>query len=230
MALALDDRLDALTTALNHMSHQVEKLVKDSLTLVGGVDIDELAKDVIRGDLVIDRQEVEIEEKAIEMLALHQPRAGDLRVIVAVLKINNDLERIGDHAANIARAAGRLGRLETKVPVPPELGEMGRIACGMLGDALDAFVHESTDEAAAVRERDDRVDQLLDSLVRIMLTHMPEHHISGCLEVILIGRNLERIADLATNIAEDVIFMVQGRTVRHGVRLDRAGGGPKANS
>lgn len=210
-----DERLEDLKQSLHVMSHDIEKLLARAASLVGSPDVEEDAREVVAADRDIDAAEVDIEETAIELLALHQPMAGDLRVLVTVLKINNDLERIGDHAVNIAEAAARLAGLEKKVPIPPELAEMERIALEMLSDALDAFVHENAEEAAAVGARDDRVDALQDSLFRVMLTHMTEHNISGCLQVILIGRNLERVADLATNIGEDVIYMVEGTTVRH---------------
>ncbi len=210
-----DERLEDLKQSLHRMSHDIEGLLARAVSLVGRTDIREEAASVVAGDNAIDEAEVEIEETAIELLALHQPMAGDLRVLVTILKINNDLERIGDHAVNIAQAARRLDGLDKKVPIPPELAEMERMARGMLSDSLDAFVHENAAEAQDVGARDDTVDALQESLFRVMLTHMTEHNISGCLQAILIGRNLERVADLATNIAEDVIYMVRGTTVRH---------------
>ncbi len=215
------ERLDDLKQALLHMSHDIEELVGRAMTLVGEPVVD--ARVIKAVDVTIDATEVEIEEAAVEILALHQPMAGDLRVLVTVLKINNDLERIGDHAVNIAQAAERLSKAQRAVPIPPELDEMSRISRAMLRDALDAFVHASEKEAWSVMAEDDRVDQLQDSLFRVMLTHMPEQSVSGCLQVLLIGRNLERIGDLATNIAEDVVYMVRGTMVRHqgGVDLDR---------
>lgn len=210
-----DERLEELKHSLHRMSHDIEELLERAVSVVGRTEIGAEADAVVSADNAIDEAEVEIEETAIELLALHQPMAGDLRVLVTILKINNDLERIGDHAVNIAQAAKRLDALEKKVPIPPELAEMERMALAMLSDALDAFVHESADEARTVGARDDTVDALQESLFRIMLTHMTEHNISGCLQVILIGRNLERVADLATNVAEDVIYMVRGTTVRH---------------
>jgi len=210
-----DERLEDLKQALHRMSHDIEELLARAVSLVGRTDIGADADSVVAADNAIDEAEVEIEETAIELLALHQPMAGDLRVLVTILKINNDLERVGDHAVNIAQAAKRLDGLDKKVPIPPELAEMERMALEMLSDALDAFVHENAEEAREVGARDDTVDALQESLFRIMLTHMTEHNISGCLQVILIGRNLERVADLATNVAEDVIYMVRGTTVRH---------------
>ncbi|MGH7541451.1 MAG: phosphate signaling complex protein PhoU [Gemmatimonadota bacterium] len=210
------EKLEELTESLHGMSHEIEALVERAVSFVGKPDVEEAARAVLEADQGIDEWEVEIEETAIELLALHQPMASDLRILVTILKINNDLERIGDHAVNIAEAAQRLAGLNKPVPIPPELEEMSRISRGMLRDALDAFVHENADEARSVGERDDLVDQLEDSLFRVMLTHMTEHNISGCLQVILTGRNLERIADLATNIGEDVVYMVRGTTIRHG--------------
>ncbi|MFQ5679760.1 MAG: phosphate signaling complex protein PhoU [Gemmatimonadota bacterium] len=211
-----DERLDELTERLHQMSHDVEELVARAMDLVTGEGELLTVVEVREADHAIDGAEVAIEETAIELLALHQPMAIDLRVLVTILKINNDLERIGDHAVNIAEAAERLAKLRKPVPRPPELEEMSRLARAMLRDALDAFVHQNADEARDVLTRDDVVDRLQDSLFRVMLTHMPEHNISGCLQVILIGRNLERIADLATNVGEDVVYMVQGTTIRHG--------------
>ena len=210
-----DERLDELKTSLLQMSSDIEELVEKSVLLAVGKGAELTPQDIIDGDTLIDQAEVAVEELCIELLALHQPMAVDLRVIVTVLKINNDLERIGDHAVNIAEAVDRLKKEGHYVPIPPELEEMGRISLSMLRDALDAFVHHNAEEALEVGERDDRVDRLHESLFRVMLTHMTEYNITSCLQVILIGRNIERIADLAVNIAEDVYYMVRGRTIRH---------------
>lgn len=216
-----DERLDHLERRLLDMSHAVERLVDDAVASALGSG-DSTVADIREGDRAIDAEEVGIEEECIELLALHQPMAGDLRLLVATLKVNTDLERIGDHAVNIAEAGGRLRVVVDRPPMPPELEEMNRIARGMLRDALDAMVHRNADEARDVLARDDRVDGLHESVFRIMLTHMVAGSVSACLQVILISRNLERIADLATNIAEDVVFMVRGITVRHGGNPDEA--------
>ena len=210
-----DERLAGLEQRLLAMSHEVESLVADSVAMAMGTG-DSTLDEVYAADTAIDAEEVGIEEECIELLALHQPMASDLRLLVAVLKVNSDLERIGDHAVNIAEAAIRLRDSSDRPPRPAELEEMSRIARSMLRRALDALVHRSAEEAEAVMKEDDRVDGLHDSVFRIMLTHMLEGSLSACLQVILISRNIERIADLATNIAEDVIFMVRGTTVRHG--------------
>lgn len=210
-----DERLEDLKQSLLGMSHDIEELVARAVSMVGSNPDGYTVSDIAEADKAIDETEVRIEETAIELLALHQPMASNLRELVTILKINNDLERIGDHAENIAQAATRLARIGPAVPIPPELEEMSRMSRAMLRDALDAFVHHNAEEARDVGERDDTVDRLHDSLFRVMVTYMPEHNVSGCLQVILISRNLERIADLATNIGEDVVYMVRGITIRH---------------
>jgi phosphate transport system protein len=217
------ERLDQLEARLLEMSSTVEGLVRSAMdfALEGGGSV----QDVMERDRDIDAEEVAIEEEVIELLALHQPMASDLRLLITILKINSDLERVGDHAVNIAQAAERLRSTPQRPAIPPELSEMSTIALGMLRDSLDALVHRNIEEAEDVRSRDDRVDRLNESVFRVMLTHMLDSNISACLQVILVGRNLERIADLATNISEDIVFMVQGTMVRHG---GHAGGGGEA--
>lgn len=210
-----DERLADLEQRLLGMSHHVEGLVNDAVGMAMGPD-DSTIDEIYEADRQVDAEEIGIEEGCIELLALHQPMASDLRLLVTILKVNSDLERIGDHAVNIAEAAVRLRDSSDRPPRPPELEEMSRIARAMLRNALDALVHRSADEAVAVMAEDDRVDGLHESVFRIMLTHMLEGSLSACLQVILMSRNIERIADLATNISEDVIFMVRGTTVRHG--------------
>lgn len=174
------------------------------------------AKDVIEQDREIDRQENEIEEKVIHLLATQQPMARDLRFLTASMKIANDLERVGDHAVNIAQSAERL--LVNRPIVPePELVEMVRQARTMLSDALDAFVRGDAQAGRAICRRDDGVDALHQSMFRILLTHMMEdpHIIGAAMDLFLVSRNLERVADLATNIAEDVVFLVEGKSIKH---------------
>ena len=176
----------------------------------------EKAQRVIAGDRVIDAMEVEIEEQSINLLALQQPMARDLRMLTSALKIANDLERVGDHAVNIAQSAERLTQARPIAP-EPEIVEMARLARDMLSDALEAFIRG---DAAAGREvclRDDKVDALHRSVFRILLTHMMEdpHMIGAGMELFLVSRNLERVADLATNIGEDVVFLVEGKSIKH---------------
>jgi phosphate transport system protein len=160
--------------------------------------------------------EVEIEEQGINLLALQQPMARDLRMIVSALKIANDLERVGDHAVNIAESTQRL--LQSRPITPePEIVQMARLAREMLSDALEAFIRGDAKAGREVCSRDDRVDALHRSVFRILLTHMMEdpHTIGSGMDLFLVSRNLERVADLATNIAEDVVFLVEGKSIKH---------------
>jgi phosphate transport system protein len=176
----------------------------------------EKAQRVIAGDRVIDAMEVEIEEQSINLLALQQPMARDLRMLTSALKIANDLERVGDHAVNIAQSAERLNQARPIAP-EPEIVEMARLAKEMLSDALEAFIRGDAQAGREVCRRDDKVDALHRSVFRILLTHMMEdpHTIGSGMELFLVSRNLERVADLATNIAEDVVFLVEGRSIKH---------------
>jgi len=174
------------------------------------------ALQVIAGDKVVDSMEVEVEESCIDLLALQQPMAKDLRMLVAAIKIANDLERVGDHAVNLAQSAERLAKSRPIAP-EPEIIEMARLAREMLSDALEAFVRGDAASAREICIRDDKVDALNRSVFRILLTHMMEdpHIIGAALELFLVSRNLERVADLATNIAEDVVFLVEGKSIKH---------------
>jgi phosphate transport system protein len=177
---------------------------------------EERAQHVIVADDTIDSLEMEIEDKAINLLATQQPMARDLRQIAMAMRISNDLERVGDHAVNIAETVRWL--VEAPLfPVLPEIEEMVRVATEMLKDSLDSFVRGDTTLARQILKRDDRVDELHENTFRILLTHMMEdpRRISAGMDLLLVSGNLERIADLATNVSEDVIYQVEGRVVRH---------------
>jgi phosphate transport system protein len=171
---------------------------------------------VIGGDVRLDATEVAIEDQCIRLLALQQPMARDLRMVTSALRIASDLERVGDHAVNIAQSTERLLQASPIAP-EPELVDMARLARGMLADALEAFVRGDASAARAVCARDDTVDALHRSVFRILLTHMMEdpHTIGAGMELFLVSRNLERVADLATNIGEDVVFLVEGKSIKH---------------
>lgn len=209
-------QLDELQAKLMEMAGMVEGLVADAASAVLTRDASKVGE-IKRQDDVVDEYEVEIDEMVLELLALYQPMASDLRVLIAANKASNDLERIGDHAVNIARAARRL--VDTQ-PLPEirELPEMERIAREMLSDALAAYVSRDAATARRVCATDDKVDDLRRSMYRILVTHMLEDpkRISAALELLLVSQNVERIADLATNISEDVVFLVEGRTIKHG--------------
>lgn len=176
----------------------------------------ELAEAVLRGDRDLDRREVVVEDACLKVLALHQPVAADLRFVVTVLKVNNDLERVGDLAGNIA---GRVLSLAEgpDVPVPDEIKRMADAVTTMLHRCLDALVRQDTALARAVLHEDESVDALHKSIFGILERRMAEHpaRISTEVQLLSVSRYLERIADLATNIAEDVVFLVDGEVVRH---------------
>ena len=175
------------------------------------------ARQVIRGDRVIDRMEVEIEEQCINLLALQQPMARDLRMLTSALKIANDLERVGDHAVNIAQSAERLAEPARHRAGARDRrdGAARRATCSPTPSRRSSG---ATPQAGReVCRRDDKVDALHRSVFRILLTHMMEdpHTIGAGMELFLVSRNLERVADLATNIGEDVVFLVEGKSIKH---------------
>jgi phosphate transport system protein len=175
-----------------------------------------MARGVFDSDHRIDAMENEIDEAGIHLLATQQPMARDLRLITMILKMSSDLERVGDHAVNIVESTLRLQGSPAIEP-PPEVSAMTEISLEMLRGAVDAFVERDAPSAIAILRRDDVVDRYNDSVFRILLTVMMENprRISWGMEVLLVSRNLERIADMATNIAEDVIYIVEARNVKH---------------
>lgn len=209
------DELDELQNRLMEMAGLVEEIVRDATESVMARD-PSVAPRIKAEDDRVDELEILIDEQALELLALQQPMASDLRLIVSTLKVSNDLERVGDHGVNIAKAARRLSDM-TAIPEIPEIEEMIETARGMLSDALASFVSRNPGTARMVCLRDDKVDNLRGSLFRILVTHMLEdaRRISPALELLLVSQNVERIADLSTNIAEDVVFLVEGRTIKH---------------
>ena len=182
------------------------------------------AEAVIAGDREIDALELDVEDQAIALLALQQPMARDLRFIISAIKVANDLERVGDHAVNIAQSTLRLTSMYTLITPDPEIGEMARRARQMLGNALTAFVRADGALGREVCRADDEVDMLHDSVFRILLTHMmgDARTINMSLELLLVSRNLERVADLATNIGEDAVFLAEGKQIKH--RAEEADG------
>ena len=216
------DELDTLQKRLLEMAGIVERNVARAARAV--LDRDPtVAAHILKEDGRVDDLEVEIDARVMELLALHQPMAGDLRQIVAANKAANDLERVGDHALNISKAARRLADTHP-LPEVRELREMVEITREMLSDALASYVSRNSGTARLVCITDDKVDNLRRSLFRILVTHMLEDpkRIGGALELLLISQNLERIADLSTNIAEDVVFLVEGRTIKHRAEVHRA--------
>ena len=209
------DDLDTLKQRLLAMGGLAEEHVREAVR--GITDRDPAALDaVLASDEPINDLHIEIDDRCFKLLALHQPMAADLRVIVAAVKINTDLERVGDLAVNIAEAGKRYLQ---HPPVKPliDIPRMGDIAQSMLRESLDAFVRSDIALAEAVLAEDDLVDALKSQIFRELLTYMlqdPET-IEPALDLILISRHLERIGDHATNVAEDVIFILSARDVRH---------------
>jgi len=209
------DELSELKSTLLAMSAEAQTALATAVEALLQRDATK-ASQVTSGDHKIDALEVEIDDLVVKLLATQQPMAKDLRLLMAATKIANDLERVGDHAVNIAQSAERLLQAPPIMP-EPEIVEMARMARRMLADALDAFVRADAQAGRAVCQRDDQVDGLHDSVFRILLTHMMEtpHIISAAMELFLVSRNLERVADLATNIAEDVVFLGEGKSIKH---------------
>lgn len=207
--------LEDLRRNLILMGGEVERQIQRSIEALTEVD-EEKAAAVIAADEEIDRMEMGIEEQAVQLLALQQPVAVDLRFLIAALKINNDLERIGDHAVNIAEGAQRLA---SQKPFKPfiDIPYMAEVAMSMLKGSLDAFVNRDLELAKKIIKKDDILDEKNVSIIRELLTYMVEYPtlITYCLELISISKNLERVGDLATNICEDTIFMAEAKWVKH---------------
>jgi len=210
-----EEELEALQARLLEMGGLAEERVQAAVQGLVRRDLS-LTERVLAGDGPINQLHLEVDERCFRLLALHQPMAIDLRRIVAAVKINSDLERVGDLAVNIAEAAKRYA---SHAPVKPliDIPRMAGIAQEMLHDALDSFVRRETTMAQAVLARDDELDALKTQVFRELLTYMLQDpgSIEASLDLILVSRHLERIGDHATNVAEDVIFMVSAQDVRH---------------
>lgn len=210
------DQLAHLKQRLLDMSDLATSLMDLSVDALLSRDAN-MAEAVITGDRDLDALELEVEDQAIGLLALQQPMARDLRFIIASIKVSNDLERVGDHAVNIAQCAIRLASTSTIITPDPEIADMARRARQMLRDSLTAFVRADGVLGREVCRADDEVDAMHNSMFRILVTHMMEdaRTITPSLELLLVSRNLERVADLATNIGEDAVFLAEGKQIKH---------------
>jgi phosphate transport system protein len=211
-----DQDLQQLKEKLLTMGSLAETMIHSAIKALIDRKV-ELVQDVFRHETEVNNLQIEVDDRCIKMIALHQPAASDLRFITAAMKINADLERIADQAVNISQTTEYLlqePQLKPLIDVP----RMAEIAKKMLKDALDSFVDKDENLARSVLVRDDQVDDLKGQLFRELLTYMisDPSTIKRGIDLILISRNLERIADHATNIAEDVIFVVAGKDIRHG--------------
>ena len=209
------EELEALKQTLLAMGGLVEDQIRRVMRALTEQD-DALAQEVIDRDRQVNAYDVEVDETCVNLLALHQPAAGDLRFITTAMKIVTDLERIGDQAVNIAQRALELNR-EPQLKPYIDLPRMAERAQAMVKDSLDAFVARDTELARRVCGADAEVDALKEQMFRELLTFMMEdaRTIPRAIRLILISRFLERVADHATNIAEMVIYMVEGKMVRH---------------
>lgn len=210
-----ESALEKLRSAVLEMGGLVEEQIVQAVRALTDRD-DARAAEVIARDHTVNRFDVEIDDLALKLLALHQPAARDLRLITTALKITTDLERIGDLAEHIAERAVELAK-EPLADLPIDLPGMAAVARDMLHKALDAFVREDTDLALAVCSEDDEIDRLHKETFRLALSRMPANpeHIASAMRLLFVSKYLERIGDHATNIAEMVIFMVRGQSIRH---------------
>ncbi len=215
MRIHFQREIEKLKILILELSASVEQTVSEAVRSVESRD-PALAKSVIEHENQTNAREVDIEEECLKILALHQPVAADLRYLIAVLKINNDLERIGDLAVHIAQGALLLCDMPP-VDIPLQLGEMAEISQHNLKKVLDAFVNVDAAAAREIRHEDARLDELnKDMVVRLKneILRRPDH-LDPLLKLMHISRHLERIGDHATNIAEDLIYLIEGKIVRH---------------
>ena len=215
MSAILQREIAKLKKLISSLGAHVEENVEKAVRAVQERD-EGLAREVIESDPDIDAMEVTIEEECLKVLALHQPVAHDLRFLIAVLKVNNDLERIGDLAAGIAKQAAHIAR-NGPASAPYDMVGMATGVRRMLRDSLDALMNRDAEAAQRVREADDEVDAIDRAMypeVRAAIRESPEQ-MEGLIRLLRVSQNLERIADHATNIAEDVIYLSRGEIIRH---------------
>ncbi|HEY5459357.1 MAG TPA: phosphate signaling complex protein PhoU [Sphingomicrobium sp.] len=207
---AFDEDLDRLRALISQMGGQAEHAIRESLRCLVQHDLDGAAK-VVEDDKKLDALEVETEQRAVQLIALRAPMAADLRDVVAAMKISGVVERIGDYAKNIAKRVPLLEKAHTIEPLSL-LPEMGRMATEMVHDVLNAFVARDAEAAEQVIERDKAVDDFYNSIFRTLLTYMMENpgNIGQSAHLLFIAKNVERVGDHATNIAEMVYYAATG--------------------
>jgi phosphate transport system protein len=219
----LEEKMIALRKELIESATHVEGMIDKSITGLMRKDSTLLTEVIEKDEPKANDSEISIEELCTTMIAQYEPRAKDLRTILMVMKMNNDLERVGDHAVNIAECSLFLIERPSLKPLL-DIPRMAEEAVGMLKDAIEAFIKEDALLAAMVCERDNIVDNLGQQILRELITFMGADSttIERSMRLLNIARNLERIGDLSTNISEDVIFMVEGRVIKH--HRDQEGG------
>ena len=208
-----DEEMSRLTGEIAAMGELAAKQMEAALDALGKRDSN-AAQDVADNDDAIDDQERQISSDVLRLLALRQPMARDLREILAALRIASDIERIGDYATNVARRSMTLN-LSTPVPLVGSLEPMAKMACGLVREAMRAYVERDAELAYAVWKRDADLDALYTTLFRELLTYMMEDQrsITACTHLLFIAKNIERIGDHATNVAENIWFVVHGETL-----------------
>jgi len=222
--------IDKLKQRILHLGARVEAAFVSALTAIREQRRD-LAESVISGDRIIDQAELDLEEECLKLLALYQPVAGDLRFVIAVLKINNDLERIGDLAVNIAERAVFLA--SAPLPAFPfDFSRMSQVAARMLRQSLDALASGQIEPARQVCLMDDEVDEINRDMYRQVKDAISQHpeRVESLIQVLGVSRALERIADHATDIAEDVVYMSSGEIIRHAFSLAASPAGEPTGS
>jgi phosphate transport system protein len=219
---AFDEDIERLRALISQMGGLAEHAIEEAMRCLMQRDVDGAAH-VVEEDKKLDRLELETERRAVQLIALRAPMASDLRDVVAALKISGVVERIGDYAKSIAKRVPLLENMGKIEPVSL-LGEMARIATEMVHNVLDAFVERDAEAAVAVCARDDAVDDFYDSIFRTLLTHMMENPqtIGQSAHLLFVAKNLERIGDHATNIAEMVYYAATGEHM-----ADRPGKSPR---
>jgi phosphate transport system protein len=210
-----DEELQNVKKALLEIAAMVEDSIVRSLDAMKRKNT-KAAEKVLEIDHEIDKREMAIEEQCIELIARHQPVGADLRFLVGVIKINNDLERMGDHAVNIATQVAYLID-KPRIKNVTNIWSMAREVKEMLKLSVESFMNSDVEKAQEICARDNIVDEMRDEIVRILLTHMLEdpEKIGAAIPLLLVAKNLERIADLSTNICEDVIYIAQARVIKH---------------
>lgn len=222
MERPFDEELKGLKEKILEMAAYAEESITFAVRCLKERN-EELVSEVMRREEAINHLEIEIDELCMRLLALRQPMAADLRFITSAMKISSDLERIGDQAVNIIERTIELLRHPQLKPLI-DIPRMADLAQKMVRDAINAFINRDDRLALDVCERDDQVDQLNEQVFRELLTYMMQdaETITRAVDLILVGRHLERIADHATNIGEDVIYMVKGKTIKHHIEANRA--------
>ena len=222
---AFDEDLDRLRALISQMGGLAEHAIGEAMRCLMQRDVEGAGR-IVQEDVKLDALEIETERQAVQLIALRAPMAGDLRDVVAALKISGVVERIGDYAKNIAKRVPLLENVGSIEPLSL-LPEMARISTEMVHNVLDAFVERDADAAVRVCERDQAVDDFYDSIFRTLLTHMMEnpHNIGQSAHLLFVAKNLERVGDHATNIAEMVYYAATGDhmadRIKNPVRGDR---------